>query len=59
MEEHCTHGEYYSGHNGWRACLWMPESIAEWITAFALLLLLIYVIREYVVPHYKGCVAPT
>ena len=55
MNEHCFPGEYYSGHRGWRACLWVPESIAEWTTAVALLLVLIYLIREYVVPYNKGC----
>ena len=55
MKEPCAHGERYRSTSDWdwRAFTWLPESSAEWTMAIASLLLLTYIIREYVVPMLK------
>ena len=55
MKNYCVPGEYHHARD-WRACLWIPETFAEWNTAIALLVLMIYLVREYGLPLLKGCV---
>ena len=58
MDKHCVQGEYPHATSpwDWRAYLWVPVTFAEWITAIALLVFLMYLVREYVIPVLKGCV---
>lgn len=56
MKAHCAHGERHNPTSNWdrRDCIWLPETSAEWTTVIASLVLLIYIIREYVIPVLKG-----